>query len=84
MISNTDFHGAKILIAHHLETNVRLLDRLLRRDGYSSVMSTRNPYEICALHAEHQYDLILLDLMMPGLDGFAVLAAAPSSSLITR
>ncbi|MBK6578122.1 MAG: response regulator [Sandaracinaceae bacterium] len=75
MISNTDFHGAKILIAHHLETNVRLLDRLLRRDGYSSVMSTRNPYEICALHAEHQYDLILLDLMMPGLDGFAVLAA---------
>lgn len=75
MISNTDFHDAKILIAHHLETNVRLLDRLLRRDGYSSVMSTRNAYEICALHTEHQYDLILLDLMMPGMDGFAVLAA---------
>ena len=32
-----------------------------------------NPHEVCALHAQNQYDLILLDLKMPGMDGFQVM-----------
>ena len=32
-----------------------------------------NPAEVCALHSADRFDLILLDLQMPGLDGFAVM-----------
>ena len=32
-----------------------------------------NPLEVCALHRKHDYDLILLDLQMPALDGFGVM-----------
>jgi CheY-like chemotaxis protein len=35
--------------------------------------STMNPREVCALHRKHHYDLILLDLQMPGMDGFQVM-----------
>jgi CheY-like chemotaxis protein len=38
-----------------------------------NVSSTLDPREVGALHREHRYDLILLDLQMPGLDGFGVM-----------
>ena len=48
-----------------------LLTRLLAEAGYTNVSSTRQPTEVCALHRRHSYDLILLDLQMPAMDGFA-------------
>ena len=65
--------GAKILIVDDKEANVILLERMLRGAGYTGVTSTRDPLTVCALHAEHRYDLIVLDLQMPGMDGFAVM-----------
>ena len=64
---------ARILIVDDQEPNVSLLTQLLHDAGYTRVTSTMNPLEVCALHRKNCYDLILLDLQMPGLDGFQVM-----------
>ena len=74
MITTTEIHRAKVLIVDDQESNVRLLDRTLRGDGYASLDSTLDPGQVVALHAKNRYDLILLDLVMPGMDGFEVMA----------
>ena len=66
------FHG-KILIVDDQEANVLLLERMLRSAGYVSATSTMDPGEVCSLHRKNRYDLILLDLQMPGMDGFQVM-----------
>jgi diguanylate cyclase (GGDEF)-like protein len=63
-----------ILIVDDQPANVRLLERMLLGAGYTSVSSTLEPREVCELHRKNRYDLILLDLHMPGLDGFQVMA----------
>jgi len=68
-----DLLGASILIVDDQAANVALLEELLREEGYSRVSSTMNPQEVGALHRRHGYDLILLDLQMPGMDGFQVM-----------
>ena len=70
-----DILNARILIVDDQAANVRLLTRLLQEAGYTGVSSTMNPAEVCALHRAHAHDLILLDLQMPGMDGFAVMEA---------
>jgi DNA-binding NtrC family response regulator len=72
-ITKSDILGANILIVDDREENVTLLEELLRDTGYTSVTATMNPREVCALHRENHYDLILLDLQMPLMDGFAVM-----------
>jgi len=73
MISSSDIFHGKVLIVDDLEANVQLLERMLRGAGYVSVASTMDPLEVCALHRNNRYDLILLDLQMPGMDGFQVM-----------
>jgi two-component system cell cycle response regulator len=70
-----DILNASILIVDDQESNVSLLKQLLSDAGYTRVSSTMNSREVCALHREDPYDLIVLDLQMPGLDGFQVMAA---------
>jgi CheY-like chemotaxis protein len=67
--------GASILIVDDQESNIRLLEQVLMEAGYKNVTSTLNPHEVCTLHRKNVYDLILLDLQMPGMDGFQVMAA---------
>ncbi len=73
MPGSTDAFGARILIVDDQESNVRLLEFTLRRGGYVAVASTTDPLEVCALHRQNRYDLILLDLQMPRMNGFEVL-----------
>jgi PAS domain S-box-containing protein len=68
-----DILNASVLIVDDQEANVTLLEQMLREAGYAHVASTTNPHEVCALHRKHRYDLILLDLQMPGMDGFQVI-----------
>jgi two-component system, NtrC family, response regulator HydG len=73
MIDAADLHAARILVVDDQDADVRLLERTLRGAGFTSVASTTNPHEVCELHRANRYDLILLDLNMPGLDGFQVM-----------
>ncbi len=73
MISSSDILKASILIVDDQEANVSLLEQMLRGAGYVSIASTRDPNEVCELHLKNRYDLILLDLQMPGMDGFQVM-----------
>ena len=73
MISSSDILKASILIVDDREANVSLLEQMLCGAGYDSVASTMDPREVCGLHRKNRYDLILLDLKMPGMDGFQVM-----------
>jgi len=73
MISPADLLQARILIVDDQAANVSLLEQMLSNAGYVSVASTRNPHEVCELHRVNRYGLILLDLEMPGRDGFQVM-----------
>ena len=73
MVNLSDILNAKVLIVDDLEANVRLLDRILREAGHTCVASTMDPHEVSELHRNNRYDLILLDLEMPGMDGFQVM-----------
>ncbi|MEX0958594.1 MAG: response regulator [Burkholderiales bacterium] len=72
-IDETEIFGASLLIVDDQETNVILLEQVLREAGYTRIASTMNPQEVCALHRRNCYDLILLDLQMPRMDGFQVM-----------
>jgi PAS domain S-box-containing protein len=73
MLSPSAILNAKVLIVDDQEANVRLLERMLAGGGYTSVRSTMDPLQVCELHRKNSYDLILLDLQMPGMDGFQVM-----------
>ena len=73
MVTTDDRLDSRILIVDDQEANVMLLERLLGQVGYRNVSSTRNPTEVCALHRKVRFDLILLDLQMPRMDGFQVI-----------
>ena len=75
MISPADILSAGILVVDDKQANVLLLQGMLRIAGYTSIHSTTNPAEVCELYRKHRYCLILLDLQMPGMDGFQVMKA---------
>ncbi|PHV25700.1 response regulator [Janthinobacterium sp. BJB426] len=75
MLQATEILNASILIVDDQEANVMLLEQVLRNAGYTRITSTMDPQAVRALHQQHRYDLILLDLQMPEMDGFEVMEA---------
>lgn len=73
MTSASDIFNANILIVDDKEANVLLLEHILHDAGYTSITSTMDPLMVCELYRKNRYDLILLDLQMPVMDGFQVM-----------
>ncbi|WP_377705739.1 diguanylate cyclase domain-containing protein [Pseudoduganella sp. UC29_71] len=73
MPSPDEILNAKILVVDDCADNIDLMLEILRDAGYSNVSSTMLPEQVCGLHRQHCYDLILLDLQMPELNGFQVM-----------
>lgn len=84
-IADADLLRCPILLVDDHPMNVRLLELTLRREGYIRILSTSDPYDVKRLYQEFQPALILLDLRMPGLNGFQVMdelrTAAPEDNL---
>lgn len=73
MVNLADILNASILIVDDQDANITLLERMLRDAGYVSITSTVDPQKVCELYRKNRYDLILLDIRMPGMDGFQVM-----------
>src|ERR1043166_1245423 len=73
MTGSADILRGNILIVDDQQPDVRLLELTLRGAGYARIASTTDPQAVCALHRDNHYDLILLDLQMPRMDGFEVM-----------
>lgn len=73
MSTTVAYPNARILVVDDAAANVLLLERLLHDAGYTDVSTTTDSRAVLELYREHRYDLILLDLLMPKLDGFEVM-----------
>jgi PAS domain S-box-containing protein len=72
--------SARILIVDDQAANVSLLEAMLADAGYTRVSSTMEPDTVCAMQRNAPFDLILLDLQMPGTDGFQVMEGLKAST----
>jgi diguanylate cyclase (GGDEF)-like protein/PAS domain S-box-containing protein len=75
VITRIDILNANILIVDDQPVNVQLLEYLLQSTGYTCVSSTTDPRVVAPWHEQHHYDIIILDLHMPGMNGFEVMEA---------
>jgi len=66
---------ARVLLVDDQELNLRLMRGVLEKAGLHNITLTQDPYAVAALVALHTPDLIVVDLHMPGLDGFGVMEA---------
>src|SRR5688572_22661792 len=73
MVNEAEILNAKILIVDDRKDNASSLRDLLKASGYSHVSYTTDGREVRGLHDKNRYNLILLDLQMPGMDGFEVM-----------
>ncbi|MCG2586401.1 EAL domain-containing protein [Massilia sp. TS11] len=75
MSTSADLHAARILVVDDQAVNVQLFEYLLKNAGFTHVDSTTDPRQVAPRFAAQRYDLLILDLHMPGMDGFEVMGA---------
>lgn len=73
MISEEKIFAAKILAIDDNILNIQILKKILTNAGFINITTTTDPTKALGLYKEIQPDLILLDLNMPNMDGFAVM-----------
>lgn len=79
MIDATDILGARILVVDDDPDSAQLLAQTLALQGYSAVTVACDPRVVAELHRRHGYDLILLDMHMPAMDGLQVMEGLKES-----
>lgn len=67
-------HEGRILVVDDNPVNIAIIEKILLQDGYRHVDATTYPREVRKLYAANAYDLILLDIHMPEMNGFEVMA----------
>ncbi|QHE77352.1 response regulator [Hydrogenophaga sp. PBL-H3] len=80
-ITAQDILQARILIVDDQESNVMLLEEMLKSAGYTHVVSTMDPAAVTGMHRRTPFDLILLDLQMPVMDGFQVMEGLKANAI---
>lgn len=73
MIVRRPASDARILVIDDEPANLALVEAVLRREGYAAITSVPDPNRATELYLTVRPDLVLLDLMMPGIDGYALL-----------
>ncbi len=73
MANPSDIVGSRILIVDDHQVNVQVLQSMLQRSGYLNITTTTDPTAVFGLHREKVFDLILLDIQMPVMDGFQII-----------
>lgn len=73
MLNPDEIQNAHILVVDDCPVNTELLVEMLNAEGYTRVSALMDSSKVCALHAEHDFDLIVLDMHMPGLNGLEVM-----------
>ncbi|MDM7944292.1 MAG: response regulator [Hydrogenophaga sp.] len=80
-ITAKDILSARVLIVDDQASNVLLLEEMLASAGYTNVHSTMDPGAVTGMHRRTPFDLILLDLQMPGMDGFQVMEGLKANAI---
>ena len=73
-------HRSRILVVDDDATNLQILQAMLKKDGYHNVTVLDDPTRVSLMYNQHAYDLIALDIHMPVMNGFDVMAALPHRS----
>src|SRR5476651_914286 len=73
MAKTSDIHGSRILVVDDHQAELQVLQLMLQRSGYMNITVTADPTVVFALHREKAFDLVLLDIQMPAMDGFQII-----------
>lgn len=68
-----DYHRSKLLVVDDDPLNIDVLEEILTSEGYEQVTTTTSPHEAVSLFQDTDFDLVLLDILMPEMDGFEVM-----------
>lgn len=66
-------NNSRILLVDDEPANIKLLRKMLAGQGYNHLVEIQDPREVLAAYQQERPDLILLDINMPHLDGYAVM-----------
>jgi PleD family two-component response regulator len=75
LVTSQDLRARRILIIDDEQANVLLLRTLLEREGYSDIHGLSDPRQALEAFVQLSPDVVLLDLMMPDVDGYRLLDA---------